>query len=76
MASSLVLLPLIFFLLTPSTIASPPHILALGTAYLDMDAPMAGAEPLRRFVIFLLLNDLITPPYDLQFAPSTLPAAR
>ncbi len=35
---------LLVLLLQPAALASaPPHILALGTAYLDMDAPMAGA---------------------------------
>jgi hypothetical protein len=33
-----------FLLLQPAALApAPPHLLALGTAYLDMDAPMAGA---------------------------------
>ncbi len=44
MTSLMLLLPLLLLLNPAACAPLPPHLLALGTAYLDMDAPMAGAH--------------------------------
>ncbi len=56
MISLLFLLPLLPLNPVACAPSAPPHVLALGTAYLDMDAPMAGVDSVALIAHFVAFH--------------------